>query len=170
MATISKADPKDIKELNLLINSAYRGESAKKGWTHEADILSGIRINEQELQSLISKKNTSLLKYSENGNITACVLLEQQEDALYLGMLTVSPVLQGKGVGKTLLNYAEEYARNMKCSKIKMTVISVRKELIEWYIRRGYADTGQRIPFPGEGRFGIPNGPLEFIVLIKNIA
>ncbi|MDQ6757238.1 MAG: GNAT family N-acetyltransferase, partial [Bacteroidota bacterium] len=143
MGEIFTAIEDDISELNILINSAYRGEGSKKGWTTEADLLDGIRTDEESLKNIIHHPNTFILKYSENKKLAACVLLEKQDSDLYLGMLTVSPTLQGKGVGKSLLNAAEEKAKQLQCKKIKMTVISVREELIKWYERHGYKDTGK---------------------------
>ena len=160
----------DIAALNKLINGAYRGESSRKGWTTEAELLDGIRIDEAELRNIISNKDATLLKYEEQGGLLACVLLEKQQESLYLGMLTVSPLLQGKGIGKILLAEAEQVARQQNYSKIVMTVISVRTELIEWYKRHGYVDTGIKKPFPAEAeKFGKPKCPLEFIVMEKVI-
>ncbi|HEX8460311.1 MAG TPA: GNAT family N-acetyltransferase [Segetibacter sp.] len=170
MYVFSKATTNDIPALNLLVNSAYRGETAKQGWTHESDLLTGIRIDERELTTLLTNKNTSIIKCTKQNEILACMLLEQQDDALYLGMLTVSPKLQGKGIGKMLLNEAEKEALSIGISKIKMTVISTRHELIDWYKRRGYKDSGIRKPFPKESeKFGLPLMPLEFIVMEKSI-
>jgi ribosomal protein S18 acetylase RimI-like enzyme len=86
---------------------------------------------------------------------------------MYLGMLTVSPELQARGIGKELLKAAEEYAVTKSCFSMVMTVITLRNELIELYMRRGYRDTGERKPFPGDPRFGIPKQPLEFLVMEK---
>jgi ribosomal protein S18 acetylase RimI-like enzyme len=170
MAAFAKATIEDIAELNKLINSAYRGESAKQGWTHESDLLTGIRIDEEELSNLITKKDTSIIKYTDNGKIVACMLLEQQDGFLYLGMLTVSPYLQANGIGKQLLHEAEKEAASLGISKIRMTVISTRAELIEWYKRRGYKDTGVIKPFPTDSKkFGLPLMPLQFVVMEKSI-
>jgi ribosomal protein S18 acetylase RimI-like enzyme len=97
------------------------------------------------------------------------VYLQKQENKIYLGMLTVSPDIQAKGVGKKLLKAAEEYAFVQECRAITMTVISLRKELINWYERRGYKATGDRKPFPNDPRFGVQKQPLEFIVMEKNL-
>ncbi len=170
MAHISKATIADIGELNKLINSAYRGETSKKGWTSEADLLSGIRIDEEGLKNIINRESTIILKYSEDKKITASVLLEKRDEALYIGMLTVSPELQGRGVGKELLKTAEAYAKQLRCNKIEMTVISVRHELIAWYERHGYKDTGKRKRFPAEFlKFEISTTPLEFMIMQKNL-
>ena len=167
---ITKATLLDISALNNLINSAYRGESSKKGWTTEANILEGIRTSENELSKIIQKINSSIFKFTENDTIIACVLLEVKKDKLYLGMLTVSPKIQNGGIGKIILKFAEDYASKLNLPKIVMTVISVRDELIAWYKRHGYLDTGIKEPFPMDNpEFGLPKQILEFIVLEKRI-
>lgn len=169
MPEILKATLEDVPLLNALINAAYRGESSKKGWTTEADLLGGIRTNEEVLTLLINHADTALLKYvNDKGDIQACVNLKQHDDKIYLGMLTVHPELQAKGIGKILLEAAEKYAAEKNCSSIYMTVISLRTELIEWYRRHGYRDTGDRKPFPeNDPSFGLPKTKLEFIVMEK---
>ncbi|MDQ6902418.1 MAG: GNAT family N-acetyltransferase [Bacteroidota bacterium] len=169
MCLIEKATLADVAELNQLINNAYRGDEAKKGWTNEAHLLTGIRIDEEELTGILKNDSSFFLKYSEEKIIKACVLLEKHDSALYLGMLSVMPGLQGKGIGKQLLKAAEINAHKLGCNKIYMTVISVRYELIEWYKRHGYFDTGIKKPFPGEGRNVLVPTPLEFIVLEKKL-
>jgi ribosomal protein S18 acetylase RimI-like enzyme len=165
---ISKATLADTSAINQLVNSAYRGESSKQGWTTEAHLLGGIRIDEDGVRKLIEGQASFLLKYTENEQILASVLLEQQDDKLYLGMLTVSPVLQNKGIGKKLLQAAELQAKAMNLAKISMTVISARTELIAWYARHGYVATGQTKPFPmDDPTFGLPKQFLEFIVMEK---
>ncbi len=167
---ISKATTQDIPELNILINSAYRGESSKKGWTTEEHLLGGIRTDEANLGELLQKEDVTILKYTENNLLIGSVYLEKQVDKLYLGMLTVSPELQGGGVGKKLMQAAEDFARNARLSKISMTVISVRSELIAYYERRGYKSTGETKPFPmTDPKFGLPKQFLEFIIMEKAI-
>ncbi|MFV8333354.1 GNAT family N-acetyltransferase [Flavobacterium sp. GSP14] len=167
---ITTASLQDVSFLNQLINSAYRGESSKKGWTTEANILEGLRTTEEELiETILNPKNT-ILKFAENNQIIGCVLLVQKEQQLYLGMLTVSPELQNSGVGKKLLQHAEIHAKDLGLPKIVMTVISVRDELIAWYKRNGYDDTGEREPFPASDvHIPIAAEPLEFIVMEKRI-
>lgn len=166
---ITKAIIEDVKALNTLVNSAYRGESSKKGWTSEADLLGGIRITEEELTNTIQKSDTIILKYTHNKVIIACMMLVEKTDKLYLGMLTVSPELQGGGIGKQLLKQAEIIAHDKGLSKIGMTVISARQELIDWYKRHGYEDTGEREPFLVNYHLGDPKQHLEFIVMEKEI-
>lgn len=167
---ITKATLQDIPALNALINSAYRGESSKKGWTTEADLLEGKRTTEEELTETIEDKKNTILKFTENDQIIGSVLLVEKKDKLYLGMLTVSPELQNSGIGKKLLQQAEVYAKSLGLPTIVMTVISVREELLAWYKRNGYVDTGKREPFPeSDVHVTISKDPLEFIVLEKKI-
>lgn len=165
-----KATAADVPQLNVLVNSAYRGESGKQGWTTEADLLDGSRIDEAILQELIKKPDTTILTYREQGALLGCVELRQENKGIYLGMLTVKPNTQGKGIGKKLLAAAEDHARLHGCASIFMTVISIRQELIDWYVRHGYKLTGERKPFivPSEA-WGIPKQPLEFVVLEKKV-
>ena len=168
---IAKAVAEDIASLNILINSAYRGEFSKKGWTTEAHLLEGSRTTEVELLGIIQDASHTILKYSDNGKIIGCVLLKVKANELYLGMLTVSPDLQNSGIGKKLLRQAEVFAVEMQLPKIVMTVITVREELIAWYKRNGYVDTGAREPFPVSDVFNpITKEPLEFMVLEKIIS
>ncbi|MCU0368361.1 MAG: GNAT family N-acetyltransferase [Cyclobacteriaceae bacterium] len=160
----------DAPELDKLVNSAYRGDSSRQGWTTEADILDGTRTDAAAIAELIQTPGTTILKYVEENEILACVELKKEDGKLYLGMLTVKPKLQGKGIGKLLLKEAEEEAKRQNCTSIFMTVISVRKELIDWYVRHGYTPTGEKKPFAfNDPRFGQPKQPLEFIVLEKKL-
>ena len=170
MHSIQPAIISDAPSLNTLVNSAYRGDSSKKGWTTEADLLDGTRIDEDALRDLIQKPDTTVLIYKEDEVLLGCVELRQDGKKIYLGMLSVKPDTQGTGVGKKLLKEAEVFARQQHCNKIYMTVISVRKELIDWYIRHGYQLTGERKPFViPDTRWGIPKQSLEFVVLEKEL-
>jgi ribosomal protein S18 acetylase RimI-like enzyme len=168
---ISKATPNDIPALVKLINSAYRGESSKKGWTTEADLLGGQRTDPDTLLATMNSPNSVIMKFcNEQNEIEGCVYLNKQDDKMYLGMLTVNPELQAKGIGKLMMNRAEEYATEEGCKGVIMTVISIRSELIAWYERRGYRDTGERKPFPmTDPKFGLPQQHLEFIVMEKEL-
>ena len=167
---IARAEPNDVAELNALVNSAYRGESSKQGWTTEADLLDGQRTDDEMLQDMISPSNAMMLKATSDHKIIGCVYLRQDNDRLYLGMLTVQPTLQGSGIGKLLLKASEQQAKDMSCRAVYMTVITVRQELIDWYLRHGYHLTDETQPFKtGDPRFGIPKQPLEFYVLEKTL-
>jgi len=167
---ITKAIIEDAPEIDKLVNSAYRGDSSRQGWTTEADLLDGTRTDAAAIAELIQTPGTTILKYVEENEILGCVELRNQDGKLYLGMLTVRPHLQGKGIGKILLKAAEDDARKQKCSSVFMTVISVRKELIDWYTRHGYQHTGERKPFAfNDPRFGQPKITLDFVVLEKKL-
>lgn len=160
----------DIPALVRLINSAYRGDEARKGWTHEADLIEGSeRIDATSLQEMLARKEVTILALYLNDRLAGCVYLEDKGSQLYLGMLSVDPGTQGSGIGKELLKAAEAHARSLGSKAITMTVISVRKELIAWYVRHGYTATGEREPFPGDGKFGKPRQALEFVVLEKRV-
>jgi ribosomal protein S18 acetylase RimI-like enzyme len=167
---ITKSTLEDIPALTTLINSAYRGESSKKGWTTEAHLLEGKRTTEKELAEIIQDPKNTFLKYTDNEQIIGSVLLVEKEDQLYVGMLTVSPELQNSGIGKKMLAEAEIHAKTLGLSTLGMTVVSVRAELIAWYKRHGYVDTGEREAFPSSDiHINISDKPLEFIFLEKKI-
>lgn len=167
---ITKATLTDVAELNILINSAYRGEESKKGWTTETDLVGGIRIDEPMLIDYLNNDAITILKYTNaDGNIIGTVYLEVKEDKLYLGMFSVSPALQNGGVGRALIEEAEVIAKQLGLHTISMTVIRSRKELISWYERRGYAFTGEIQPFHDHGRFGAPKELIELIVMEKTV-
>lgn len=168
---ITIAEVKDIPLLVSLMDTAYRGENSKQGWTSEADLFSGERrTDEATVSRIMNKPGAVFLKYlDEQGIIEGCVLLHKKQDKLYLGMFSVSPSAQGKGIGKKILAAADDHARKQGCLLIYMTVITIREELIAWYERHGYKKTGSTIPFPVDERFGIPKQPLEMIVLEKQL-
>lgn len=167
-ALITAATLADVPALYVLVNSAYRGDSSRQGWTTEADLLDGVRTDESGLQSMLENPEGTILKYEEAGRLLGCVYLEQEGDHLYLGMLTVSPEAQAGGIGKQLMAAAEQFARDRHCRAITMTVIPQRHELIAFYERRGYRATGETEPFPmDDPRFGLPKQLLSFIVMEK---
>src|SRR5688572_8542065 len=128
------ATTEDIQKLIPLVNSAYRGEASKKGWTTEANVIQGeTRIDEESLLKMMNDPNAVILIYRNENQILGCVYLQKQNTDLYLGMFSVNPELQGGGIGKKLLVAAEDHARKNGCDAIVMNVISVRDELIAWY-------------------------------------
>ena len=168
---IAFANEKDIPALVALLDSAYRGEGSKQGWTSEADLFIGEkRTDEATVTELMKRPGAVFLKYMNDEDvIEGCVLLHKKENRLYLGMFSVSPSAQGKGIGKKILVAADEYARDQNCSSIYMTVITVRKELIAWYEKNGYSKTGSTVPFPVDERYGVPTQQLEMLVLEKQV-
>jgi ribosomal protein S18 acetylase RimI-like enzyme len=164
------SDEKDIPAIVALLNMSYRGEQSRKGWTTEADLIAGeVRTNPENLGDVMREPGSVILKYQEDGKIFSCVNLKKHADRLYLGMFSVDPELQGGGIGKKMLQAAEEHAVQVGCQAIYMYVISVRQELIDWYKRKGYRETGELIPFKEDGLTGTHKRPLEFMVLEKKL-
>jgi N-acetylglutamate synthase-like GNAT family acetyltransferase len=183
-SNIRAARETDIAALVVLVNSAYRGESSKQGWTTEADILDGQRIDSQMLQEMIQDPKACLLILENLGErssslvedmqkIEACVYLKKADsNSAYLGLLTVNPKIQNKGHGRTLLDSAEKWVlQNWNLQQIIMTVINTRHELIAWYERRGYVSSGKTSDFPmHDPRYGLPLvEKIVFTELIKKI-
>jgi ribosomal protein S18 acetylase RimI-like enzyme len=185
----------DCEDLSRLINSAYRGESSRAGWTTEADLLDGQRTDPASLRDLLVSDAVILMAFEDGGGVedtggrdgrgapgfgaeslatgelVGCVFLENKKDHAYVGMLTVSPSAQASGLGKNILAYAESWAaKNWRVGRIELTVIIQRTELIAWYVRRGYHETGRREPFPADEKFGKPKVPdLELVAFEKKI-
>jgi GNAT superfamily N-acetyltransferase len=163
--------------ISAFVNSAYRGESSKRGWTTEADLLGGQRTDAGKIAELIEAQNTkndrALWVLWRHAQILACVFLEKKDQSTaYLGMLTVEPTLQAKGTGRRVLEFSENFARShWQSTRVEMTVIHQRRELIDWYLRRGYFLSNEKRAFPKEDqRFGIPKtSDLEFVVLEKSL-
>jgi ribosomal protein S18 acetylase RimI-like enzyme len=152
----------DIPALLELVQSAYRGEASRAGWTSEADLLDGQRTDADELRAIVSAVDgTRIVLACTDQAPLGSMLLKPAADHVYLGMIAVSPGLQGHGLGRALLAEAERITRSDGLPlRLRMTVIAQRSELIAWYVRRGYQVTGERSPFPyGEPRFGLPRRP-----------
>jgi ribosomal protein S18 acetylase RimI-like enzyme len=163
----------DLPTLHALIESAYRGDSARRGWSHEADLLDGQRTDVAALEAMLADPAQHLFVLRDSDELRACVALTDKGDGLaYLGMLTVDPARQSAGLGRMILAAAEDHAvAHLATTRIEMTVIAQRAELIAWYERRGYSATGERRPFPPDDRrFGQPRrDDLVFVVLEKAI-
>lgn len=161
--TIRRAAAEDLATLQPLIQRAYRGDSARAGWTHEADLIDDERITMADLAALVADpRERVLIAFSEEAMI-GCVRVSDRGDALaYLGLLCVDPDLQAGGVGKTLIDAAERTARNdFGADRMEMTVIERRTELVDYYRRRGYAPTPERRDFP------VPLDPPLFMTVLE---
>ena len=166
------ANPADIPALVALVTSAYRGDASRAGWTTEADLLDGQRIDPQVLAADIARPRSVVLLAERDGALLACAHVAEEDGAGYFGMFAVRPELQGGGVGKAMLAQAERIAgEDWSLATMRMTVIDVRDSLIAFYQRRGYVRTGILKPFPyGDERFGIPlRDDLRFEVLEKDL-
>ncbi|MET9921402.1 GNAT family N-acetyltransferase [Streptomyces sp. NPDC006435] len=170
--TFRDAGDADVPALVALIESAYRGDSSRVGWTTEADILQGQRTDPDGVRQVVEAPGSRLLVVERDGVVVACCQLEHRGEAAYFGMFAVRPELQGEGLGKVIIAEAERVVReDWGATEMHMTVISMRDELIAWYERRGYRRTGRLTPFPyGDERFGIPQrDDLEFELLVKDL-
>ncbi|ADI05156.1 putative acetyltransferase [Streptomyces bingchenggensis BCW-1] len=168
--TFRAATAADVPELVALIESAYRGDSSRAGWTTEADILGGQRTDPEGVAAVVTGENGRMLVVERGGEMVACCQLEHRGDHAYFGMFAVRPAQQGAGLGKVIIAEAERWVRaEWGAREMRMTVISAREDLIAWYERRGYARTGEMTPFPyGDERFGVPRrADLEFELLVK---
>lgn len=166
MIAIRPAIEADLPQLHPVVERAYRGDSARAGWTHEADLVSGERTDLETLRSLLDG-DSRLLIALDGDTILGCVNIADRGDGLiYLGLLCVDPQLQAGGIGKQLVAAAEATARDtFAATRIEMTVIERRTELIAWYLRHGYVASGEIRPFP------VPlDPPLTMTVLVKQLA
>ncbi len=167
------AQKQDVEPVVGLVNSAYRGESSRRGWTTEADLLGGQRTDAQEITALLQSPDSLLVLGYGDGQLLACFHLQHEHEAVSLGLFAIEPARQGEGLGRQCLSHAESLARqHWLAGTMRMTVISERSELIAYYQRKGYQLTGEREPFPmRDERFGLPKVEyLEFVVLEKSLA
>jgi GNAT superfamily N-acetyltransferase len=170
--TFRTATTTDITALVALIESAYRGDSSRAGWTTEADILGGRRTDPEGVAAVLDHPGSRMIVVERDGELVACCQVEDRGGHAYFGMFAVRPALQGDGLGKKILTEAERLARDeWHAGEMHMTVLSAREELIAFYVRRGYARTGETTPFPyGDERFGLPTrDDLRFELLVKKL-
>jgi ribosomal protein S18 acetylase RimI-like enzyme len=170
--TYRHANNADATAVAALVNSAYRGDSSRAGWTTEADLLDGTRINAEEVREQIETEESVILLCMYKQDIIGCVHLQKMDDAAYLGMFVVQPTLQGSGIGKHFMQTAETLVQELwGVKKMWMSVISVRAELIAFYERRGYIRTGRFKPFPsGFGEDVLTDFELQFEEMEKNLS
>ena len=172
MVIFRNAVPTDAPAVATLVNGAYRGEASKVGWTTEADLLGGQRTDADKVGDIIAAQNQCIL-LAESGEalpgaatLVGCAHLTFHSDHVYFGMLSVSPVAQGKRTGRQLLAEIEAVAAARGLKRVVMTVIHLRHELIAYYLRRGYVPTGVIHAFPMQDpRFGLPK--VEHIELLE---
>jgi len=166
---ITEATTNDIKNIVDLVNIAYRSKTLQ-GWTSESDIIVGNRINAEQVQQLFTEYSKIFLLY-EQQTLIGCVNIQQRDHACYIGMLTTHPAAQNKGIGTQLLQFAEQFAiQNNKITTFKMSVLSPRTELIEYYQRRGYQLTGEIDAYPIDANVGQPlRDDLQLLYLQKQV-
>lgn len=174
MLHFHKAELVDAQDIAALINSAYRGETSRAGWTTEADILDGLRTTTQEVASIIKREDSFILVGVLRDQIVATICCEKQDaygrNIAHLGMIAVKPSLQNKGHGTSMIQAAEAMtAREWRVVGFHMAVITLREELIAFYERLGYARSGEFKNFPENSELWQPKVAdltLEYLVKI----
>lgn len=153
---VHRASRGEVERIVALVNSAYRPLAHERGWTHEADLVSGQRISTKQVLSLLSRRS-SILTLKNGSEIVACVHVKPTKCAAEIGMLAVAPQHQARGLGKRMLDGAEKFAfDNFGTAAFRIVVLSPRMELIDFYERRGYRRTGQTMDYPSSAGFGEP--------------
>jgi ribosomal protein S18 acetylase RimI-like enzyme len=170
--TFRTAELVDAPAVASLIESGYRGEESRRGWTTEADLIDGQRTSTEAIAEIITAPESHMLLAEAGGQLVGCCHLESRADRqAYVGMVTVRPGLQGQGVGRALVAKAEREADvRWGAAGMRMQVIRQRSELIAWYERLGYRQTGETLPFPADHPGVITRrNDLEFVILAKPI-
>lgn len=159
----------DIPVLHALVERSYRGVLAREGWTHEADLVRGPRTDVATLAATIADPAQRVLLYEDDGRLLASVTISDHGGGVaYMGMLAVEPGRQGGGIGRRILAAAERAAAaEFGARAVEMTVIAKRTELVAYYERCGYAQTGERRPFPVD--VGPDRAALEMTVLLRQL-
>jgi ribosomal protein S18 acetylase RimI-like enzyme len=170
---LAAATEADYPEIVALTNRAYRQTGPGASWNVE-DLVEGERLTDGLLREDLARSPAArlLIWRGADGDHLGHVWLEPAEDdAWYLGLLTVRPDRQDQKLGRALLTASEVYAQARGARRIRLTVVDQRRALIAWYERRGYAPTGETRPWPYEDpRLGRPKVPdLKFVVLERRL-
>lgn len=171
--TFRLAEDADVEDVVAIVESAYRGDESRAGWTTEAHLIDGRRTDAAEVRSILHRTGSVIILAEVDGQVAgSCHLENRSQQTAYFGMFAVRPQHQGTGLGHSLLGEACRMASGWGCRNLRMTVIRQRDDLIAWYERRGFVPTGEREPFPyGDERFGRPRqADLDFLVLSGPIA
>lgn len=160
---IRPATPADLEQLHPVIERSYRGDAARGGWTHQADLYDRDRTDLAELAELVDGDSRLLVACRGDAMLGCVYILDEGDGLAHLGMLCVDPQSQAGGIGKLLMAAAEDAARRIfGAERMELTVIEQRDDLIAYYVRRGYEWQGEIRPFP------IPiEPPLKVAVLVK---
>ena len=171
---LEPATDADLPPIAALVNAAYRGDTARRGWTHEADLLEGQRTDVADLARQLRDRAGTVLLVGRLGDdaapVASVLLVPEGDGAWHLSMLTVDPDRQNRGLGRRLLAGAERVAAAHGARETRLSVIGLRRELLAWYERRGYRPIGHA-PFPvddaaiGQAR----RTDLDFVVLAKRL-
>jgi ribosomal protein S18 acetylase RimI-like enzyme len=169
--TIRDAVDAETPQVAALVESAYRGEPSRAGWTTEADLLDGPRTSAAEISTLLTIPGSRILVALDGtGELVGCCHLALQAGTnAYFGMFAVSPTRQSAGIGRTLLDEAERIAAVSGAGSLHLTVLEQRTDIIAWYERRGYAPTGTGRPFPDSATSHARVAGLRFADMAKRL-
>jgi GNAT superfamily N-acetyltransferase len=148
------ADAADAQAITSLINAAFQVERF---------FLDSDRIDIQEVRTRLGTGKFILAE--ANGALTGCVYVEPGGDRAYLGLLSVDPALQRSGIGKRLVDAAEDHCRAAGCHFMDLRIVNVRSELPPFYRKLGYTENGTA-PFPENAR---PKLPCHFLIMSKRL-
>jgi len=168
---ISHASSESAEELVRLVNWAYRGKDGREGWTGEMRFIDGIRIDMPAMLQALEDPKATVFVASCQERPVGCIKVEKvAEDMAEVGMFAVDPDMQSKRIGSSLLQTAEEFAREaLGARKATMFVLENRGDILSWYLRRGYKRTEETAPFPEDQNVGKPKIKLQFVRLEKDL-
>ena len=147
--------PEDAEAIARLINQAFVVESVA---------FDGDRTNPGEVRALMT--GGKFLLAEDGVGLTGCVYVEVRGERSYLGLLSVCPENQGRGIGRMLVNAAEDFSRSAQCRVVDLRIISPRAEaLLPFYRRLGYTEAGTA-PFP---TYVTVKVPCHYVLMSKSL-
>ena len=163
----------DISDIEILIENCYRGKESTNGWTSEYALLEDKRLELGEVAREMASPNHKFFVAIKDSKIIGVINVFRDNDWVEFGKYAVNPNFQGQGIGRQLINQVEEFVKNdWNVAKLTLCVISIRKELIEFYKRCGFEFTGEEINFlkahpSAKPKEGIDN--LSLLVMNKTL-
>jgi len=142
----------DADEIAALVNAAFKVERF---------FIDRDRINSGKVVEMM--RTGKYLLAQDAGGLVACVYVEPRSERAYFGLLAVDPARQGEGLGRRMVEEAEDYARNAGCCFMDLRIVNLRTELPPFYERLGYAETGTA-PFATDAQ---PSQPCHFVNMSK---
>lgn len=128
--SVRRATAADAAALAALINSAYAIETS---------FVDGNRTSAEEVARLCEKGTFIVLE--AQGGFAGAVFVDSGSPG-YFGMLSVSPEMQGRGLGTRLVRIAEAMCEAMGQQVVNLQIINLREELGRWYRSLGYREVG----------------------------
>ena len=160
----------DVPRLGVLIERAYRGPEALRGWTNEASLLTGPRSSPAEIEGLIKAPDSRFVTAFAGEKLVGCALLQKHGEGAYFSMFAIDPDIQGGGLGKAIMARSEAAARELWGAQyLRLAVINLRDQLIQWYERRGFVRTGEQEPFPFDTAPGALRTDFHLTILQKTL-